>query len=518
MKARWLGLAAVVAALVLTAGGWRIAARPQATLDDFPLASCSDTDVQAARPDGRVFHVDPQRGSANGDGSAARPWRDLQQLADAGLLGEMRRELRASDRLFAALAHTVPTVRSRVRETAVIRPGDTVLLASGAYGTLDLSGLANRGFVTIAAARGAKARFAEIDLSGASHFVLRGIAVHGAAPSRGTRLVNTYAPGPLRADNLLFDDIEIFSDLPIATTKPDVFSDRAPDGLMLAGDCLAVTGSNLHDLESAVNVFRGRKVTVANNTIRDFSVDGVQFSGQDIFIRDNVITDQWPTPDPLHPDCMQGQPPDGQMFGPVTISGNLCVRAFASASREQFDAAGPIDRFGLHGIGIFNGRWQGVTIRCNLLLPGAQHGLAVYGISGALIEHNVVAGLTEGEPSWIAAMPLQDVSQSVDVLIRGNRATAYLNAVQNGPRSIEDMIDIIRVRRRDADLVATLRKPITGVTLRDNVLLIPQDGRETAPPDDTRFARQPLAKWERPRDAREVRELHALPEACNTPA
>lgn len=517
MKLRWLGLAAVAVVLALAAAALRVSDRPQPTLEQFPLASCSNPDTRAATPTGRVFHVDPQRGSADGDGSAGRPWRDLQQLVDTGLIGEMRREVRLSDRLLAALAHGVPAVRSRARQTAVIRSGDTLLLASGDYGTLDLSGLANRGFVTIAAAEGAKPRFTSIDLSGASHFVLRGITVQGAAPIRGRHLVSSYAPGPLRADNLVLDNMEIASALPISATRPDAFADLAPDGVILGGDCLQMTGSRLHDLESAVNVFVGRKVTVANNVIRDFSVDGVQFSGRDIVVRDNAIFDQWPTPDPLHPDCMQGQPPDGQMFGPVTISGNLCVRALASARRNQIDAAGLPDRFGWQGIGTFNGRWRDVTIRCNLVLPDAQHGIALYGMAGALIAHNVVAGLSRGEPKWIAAMPSAEGRQPVGVLIKGNRATAYLNAVQNGPRPLEKMIDIVRVKRHDAVLVATLRKPISGVTLRDNVLLVAPGSRETAIPDP-RFTMATLGSLARPKDMQEAHKLHSLPEECATSA
>lgn len=517
MKARWIGLSIVAVIIALMVAGLRILNRPQLTLEDFPLVSCSNPNSQAATRAGRVFHVDLHRGSAEGDGSAGRPWRNLQPLVDAGLIGEMRRELWLSDRVIAALANTVPVVSSRERKTAVVRTGDTVVLASGDYSALNLAGLANRGFVTIVAAPGAKVRFPSIDLSGASHFVLRGITVQGARLSRGPHLVSTYAPGPLRADNIVLDDMEISSDLPIATARPDAFADLAPDGVILSGDCLQMMGSRLHDLESAVNIFRGRKVTVANNVIRDFSVDGVQFSGRDIFVRDNAIFDQWPTPDPLHPDCMQGQPPDDQTFGPVMISGNLCVRAFASTLRDQLDAKSLPDHFGWQGIVTFDGRWREVTIRCNLVLPDAQHGIALYGMDGALIEHNVVVGLSRGEPKWIAAMPSTDGRQPVGVVIKGNRATAYLNAVQYGPKPLEDMIDIVRVRRHDPVLMATLRRPISGVTLIDNVLLIAPDSRQMAIPDK-RFGQESIASPVRPRDMREARELYALPEECSKAA
>ncbi|QIQ85493.1 hypothetical protein [Erythrobacter sp.] len=156
--------------------------RPVFQLSDYPQVACG----VPGEGSGRVFHVDPVRGSADGDGSRERPWRDLQGLVDRGLVGERRRHLSSGERLLAAVLHRPERVTSSPREAAVVRGGDVIRLAEGDYGALDLSYLANSRFVTIEAAPGAIARFASLRASGASHFILRRIEIAGDALAEGS--------------------------------------------------------------------------------------------------------------------------------------------------------------------------------------------------------------------------------------------------------------------------------------------------------------------------------------------
>jgi hypothetical protein len=497
----FLGLSILVAA--------RLATRPQLTLDDVPLAACSTQNPER----GRVFHVDPDRGRPDGDGSAVRPWHDIQFLVEEGLLGESERRLWLTDRLVAALAHAVPRIRVRERAGAVVGSGDTIVLASGDYGAVDLSGLANRDFLTITGAPGADVRFSSLDLAGASHFVLRGITVSGDGTARG--LATSYAPGPLRADNLILENMEFAWRRRFADTDPQLVAENAPDGLKLGGDCLTLRGSVFHDLESALGIIRGRKVWIEDNVVNDFSVDGIQFSGRDLTISDNIIAGQWGTPDDLHPDCMQGQPPDDQVFGPVIIARNLCVRRLGDTDMQPA-AWQRADRFGWQGIAIFNGRWRGITIRCNIVLPAAQHAIALYGVEDAVVEHNLVLGAPGGPASWIAAMPAIDGRPPAGVAIRNNAATAFLNAVHGGAMPPEEMIDLLKVNRRDAELMAMLRLPTAGVTLSGNAWLVPETSALGAPPDP-RFARERIAPYGWPADIAAARRLYPLPAACDPP-
>ncbi len=491
----------------------RWAAGRDVPLDSFPLAACSTPGPAT----GRVFHVDPVHGSPAGDGSAANPWRDLNQLAAAGLIGEGKRDVRRADRLAARLLGGPPTVRVEPRPGVRVHTGDTVLLASGDYGDVDLSGLANSGFVTIAAAAGAEPRFTSLDLSRASHFILRGITVTAeAAPAGRRHLVSVYAPGTARADNIALEDLQIGLTRDIVTTPPGDFA-NASDGVILAGDCVTLKDSRLHDLKSAINVYRGRHVLIAGNAVDGVAIDGIQYSGRDIVIRDNVFANQWQTPSELHPDCMQGVGPGQEdSFGPVTITGNICIRALAGT--DAIRAGRGKDVFGWMGINIFDGHWRGVTVRCNIVLPGAQHGIALYGVGDALIEGNVVLGMAEGRPSWITALPAQNGRQPDRVVIRDNRATTFLNAVKDAPAPVETMIDVIRVKREDPDILAVLRGKVTGVTLGSGNIWQTAEAPRAPLGRDARFVWQTGLPSLTPRDAAEARRLHPLPASCAGPA
>ncbi|MFO6445764.1 right-handed parallel beta-helix repeat-containing protein [Erythrobacter sp. NE805] len=482
---------------------------PDLAFDSVPLVACSTS----APTTGRVFHVDPVRGSPAGDGSRARPWRDFDHLVAAGLIGESRRSIGRLDRLAAGLLGRAPAARLQARPGARLRAGDTLLLASGDYGDVDLSGLVNSGFVTIAAAPGATPRLASLDLSGASHFVVRGIAIAAAQALPGrSHLVTLHAPGAPRADNILLEDLAVSSLRAIAATPPDVFEKEAPSGVILAGDCVTLKDSRLHDVGTAVSVYQARRVLIAGNAIDGIAIDGIQFSGRDILIRGNVITNQWPVTGPLHPDCMQGAAPGPKArFGPVEITGNVCIRGLADTESRR---EARTDIYGWQGISIFDGHWRGVTVRCNLVLAGAQHGMALYGAEGALIEGNVVHGTVKGRASWIAVLPAKDGRQSSGVLIAGNRASAYLNGVRDAPVPLETMIDAVGVKREDGFLLAQLRGPVTGLTLgKGNVWRTPEAPR--AP-----LGRDPRFVWEagipslHPRDAAEALRLHPLPASC----
>lgn len=471
-----------------------------------PVQACSSP---ASGP-GRVLHVDPLRGSASGDGSRERPWRDLNQLVDDGLLGESERHVGLVDRLAARLLARPPGVKLRERPKAIVRAGDTLSLASGSYGDVDLSGLVNSGFVTIMAASGARPHFTSLNLAQASHFIVKGISVSApSAPARAGHLVTTYRPGPIRADNIVLDALDVRSTLPIRTADPADFASQAPGGVILEGDCLTLRRSRVHDVSSGVAIVRGRQVLIAENHIFDMSVDGIQFSGWGIAIRANLISDHWATTDPLHPDCMQGQPQGTQVFGPVSITGNACIRRFSKTASQGPELP---DRFGWQGISIFDGRWRDVTVSCNLVLPAAQHGIALYGVDGALIERNVVIGTAKG-PSWIAVLPSKEGRQSTQAVIRNNRATAYLNAVHGAPLPNETMINILKVNRRDEDLVDVLRSPILGVELSQNAWQL-EEMPDRAIFDDARFTWVSGVGNINPIDAREAQRMHPLPASC----
>ena len=492
----------VLAVLASAFIGFRLYAQPEIPWDTLPSATCTPPDEAGS---GRVFHVDPVRGTSDGDGSAERPWNDLQPLVTSGRLSAQERALWRSERIMAGIAHRLPIVGARERPQAVVGDGDTILLATGDYGDVDIARLVNRRFVTIAAAPGAEVTFSSLRMAGASHFLLRGITI--TAPSRredSRYLVDTVGLHiAVRADNIVFDDVSFAGGTSIADTSPADFAAIAPSGLRLSGDCISVTGSRFSNLHTAATLYRARDARFESNTIRDFSVDGVQFSGQRIAIRRNLVVDNWPTGDALHPDCMQGQPPDDIEFGPVMIEGNVCI---ARTSGEL------LPNSGWQGIAIFDGRWRDVTVRCNLVAPNSRHGIALYGVDGQLVEHNMVVGTRGGRFAWIAIMPSKEGRMPTAATVRANAAAGYLNAVGGGPLPVPAMIAAFKVNPADRILHERLSAQISGVVLADNEWLIEEGS--AAPMADPRFVYRQVPRADFPLALNEARTAFPLPPEC----
>ena len=83
---------------------------------------------------GATFYCDPKNGSPQGDGSAARPWRTLEEVVQA-------RRIRLVDAAGACRNPDAP-----------VKAGDSVLLLSGWHGALRIAAGYNAVPVTIAAA------------------------------------------------------------------------------------------------------------------------------------------------------------------------------------------------------------------------------------------------------------------------------------------------------------------------------------------------------------------------------
>jgi hypothetical protein len=120
------------------------------------------------------FYIDPEHGDAAGDGSADKPWRNLQETIDRGLV---------QSRGWAALPYNPQRKLVPKNEGAPIKPGDTIWLRSGNHGDVTIRKHFNAGVITIAAQPGHTPRFRSLLLQSSSHWVLKGLHV---SPEFGT--------------------------------------------------------------------------------------------------------------------------------------------------------------------------------------------------------------------------------------------------------------------------------------------------------------------------------------------
>lgn len=414
---------------------------------------------------GQTFYVDPVRGSNSGDGSKERPWRSLQHTIDAGLVGAQSWDVHPLQYWAARLLRRPAPPRLKDNPASIVKDGDTIILAAGDHGTLDLRGIVNRAPVKIAGAAGAQARFASMRIEGASQFVFQNLIVESAERSPERSFLVDLRPEPTarQSRNIVFRDIVIGGKNSIANYTAKDWAEKSNDGIRLFGECVEFQRGRVHDVHNAVVMFLVNKAKIENIEIHDFSVDGVDFQGKNIAIRNNTIYDHWPTGDDLHPDCMHGQsPPTNPEYGNVLIEGNVCL-SDTSAKHSVL----------LQGIDIFNGDWTNVTVRCNFVRPSISHGISMYGIKKLTIDSNIVIGWPGIYTAWISALPSLDQRHPTQNTIANNQATGYLNAFHGGPQTVAAMMKIHQVNPVDTLITDTLSREVRGVTLDGNTWLNP---------------------------------------------
>lgn len=452
---------------------------------------CSAT---RSAPGGRVFHVDPVNGRDDGDGSAARPWRNLSRVLSKGLIGDRVRQANWLQRVATRISGQPSKPEWVGNGRAVVRGGDTILLSGGDHGALVLEGIANDNPVTIAAAPGAQAQVEAISVADATNFTFRNLAVTPEQAGIRTFLVSTRPRPDVRpSSNIRFVGLIVDGPGSIANTSPADWVKEGRNGVQLSGECLSLEDSTIRDVRFGVSIYHANRVRIARNTIRGFSVDGVDFTGNDVVIADNVVADHWPTGDRLHPDCMQGQvSPGDPPFRRVSITGNICLSDTANRHSDE-----------LQGITIFDGRWSDVTVACNVVRPSIHHGIALYGVEGARIEKNFVLGWENGRTAWIGAFPAKDGREPKNNVIRRNTSVAYINAIHGSEKHPRKVMAAFRMGENAREFRKIMRDPITGVTLEDNAWL--RSGPDLS--HDRRF-RQPAGGA--PRGALDVDEAKAL--------
>ena len=425
----------------------------------------------------RTFYVDPQRGTDDGDGSLAHPWRSLQSVIDANLVGSQFSEIPRHHYWLARLTGQRPVARLYDNPHNIVGDGDTIRLASGDHGALTIKGIYNRAAITISGMPGAKAHFSSVQIEGSANFLFKDFEVRSTRrPSAGRYLVNLRpTPRSPRSNNITFVGVQVGGTESISSSSPEQWAKKSSDGILMFGECQKIEHSVVHDVHTGIALYQVTNARVEDVEIRDFSVDGLEFSGTGIVIRNNVIRDHWPTGDELHPDCMQGQStPDNPRYGNILIEGNICLSDTSTKRSVR-----------LQGINIFNGDWSNVTVRCNFVRPTISHGISMYGIKKLTIDSNIVIGWPGIYTAWISAMPSLDQRDPAQNTIANNQATGYLNAIHGGPQSVAAMMKNHQVNRFDAQITETLSRRITGVSLDRNAWLNPVWDMAT----ETRFKR-----------------------------
>lgn len=372
------------------------------------------------------FYVDPVTGSPGGDGSAAAPWRTLQEVVDDGLI--------AADEWDGYPWDSSRTLVPR-NAGAPVSAGDRILLRSGYHGEVSLSRHYADPPIVVAAEDGHTPTAGFVHLESVGGFELRGLSLgplHSGSGSTETILsVADHSWSGPAWDVVLADNTVASIADSSAWTAAD-WNARAADGIFASGTRIEIRDNRLTNVDFGISVTATHSL-VDGNLVENFSGDGLRGLGDHTTFQYNTVRNSYDVND-NHDDGFQswstgpGGVGTGEVVG-IVLRGNVIVNRTDPAQPH----AGP-----LQGIGCFDGTFVDWVVENNVIRTDHWHGITLLGARNATVVNNTVVDINEDSPGppWISVNPHKDGTLSTGSVVRNNLTTA-LN-IDAGQDVVED--------------------------------------------------------------------------------
>ncbi len=322
--------------------------------------------------------------------------------------------------------------------------GETILLAAGDYGTLNLDG--KSGFninyasnVTIKSAdANAPATISEMTLDGASNITFENIVFDYTFNGEST----SYKPFEVKnSANITIQDSVFDGDLAQGVSSID---DGYGSGKALAvrdSSGIVISNNEFYDWWKGLSVGASTNVTVSGNDVHSVRSDGMSFGGvQNILIENNYLHDFRASPNSGdHRDMIQFS----KGLGPsdnVIIRDNVFDMGTGTHAQTIFMGNGKTDP---NDPAMF---YTNVLIEDNVIYNAHTHGITVTGAKDLTISHNTILAVDRSVTGGITIPKINVTSTSQNVTIDGNVVSGV--AGHNG-QSDWTVIDNVYVQNTD---------------------------------------------------------------------
>jgi len=337
-----------------------------------------------------TYHLDPVKGTADGDGSAGRPWKTLQDFVDA-------------------------------REVKGLKGGDTLKLYGGHHGAVKLAGEFEK-TVVIEAAPGARATLSRLTVTSGKNWTIRGLVI---SPSLGKEaytgsIVTLAEGGPGESTAIVLEDCFVFAATDTAAWGVKEWL-GANSGINSGRHGRGVVVRNNYVLNTRFGItLAGLDAVCEGNVISDFSADGIRTTRDGQIVRHNIIKNVYVSDadgDKNHDDGIQAflfNKGTGEVKN-VQVVGNIII------NREDAKQKWPAT---MQGIGFFDGPLVGFSVTDNVVLVDHWHGLSLYDAQGCTIARNTVQTMTPSKmKAWIMLGTKQKLAK--DNVVKENFAPTF---------------------------------------------------------------------------------------------
>lgn len=364
------------------------------------------------------FYVDPLTGSPEGDGSAARPWRTIQEVFDAGLVESQQ---------WAQLPYTQQSKLVPKNTGAPVRAGDTIWLRSGYHGDLSIVRYYNTGTITLAAEEGHTPCLSSLRIRSGSHWTIRGLTVSAEFSETYEKrtLIDLDSHGwhgPVH--DIVVEACSIRSVADTSTWTADEWNRLACNGLQVDGTRMTIRDNRLLNVNFGISVGASESL-ITGNLVENFAGDGLRGLGNYCTFQYNTVKNCYDV-NRNHDDGFQSW-----SVGPNGVgSGEVVGLVLRSNTIINYEDPNQPHRGTLQGIGCFDGTFVDWVVENNVIVTDHWHGITLLGARNCLVINNTVLDLNDTRPGppWIRVSNHKKGMAPVDCVVRNNLATAFTNA------------------------------------------------------------------------------------------
>lgn len=340
------------------------------------------------------FYVEPESGLDAGDGSQANPWRTVQAVVSAGLLG------------------------------TTVAAGDTLWLGAGDHGELvinNVHGSSTAAAITIAAAPDTEPLVSRVQVSNSTFLVIAGLHVtteHLANPQKGT-FVSVQAPSA----DVVVDGCHVQTVADTSGWSAQDWVDRAGNGITVDGTRITVSNNIVRNIDFGISV-TATDSSIHHNTVDGFSGDGMRGLGDYTTFEYNTVMNCYDVDD-NHDDGFQswslgpGGVGTGEVVG-IVLRGNTFI--------NTTDQTRPLNG-AMQGIGCFDGTFRDWVVENNVIATNHWHGITLLGVVNSRVVNNTVMDINDTSPGppWISVEAHKNGTAPTGCVVANNLTTALSN-------------------------------------------------------------------------------------------
>lgn len=340
----------------------------------------------AAAPPGKLFHVDPQRGSMANPGSEQEPWSTLAEVLSVNKV----------DKRDASGA---------LKSTGVVKPGDALVLYDGDHGQVDVSGYFNADTIYVVAAPGQRPRVSRIVMQNGANWWLQGLTVTGPCGGAGELVRLRQGSGIAFIGNT----VELAVDR--ASWTVDDWKTQTCNGITVLGSTDTRLAFNTVRTASNGIFYQGStEGTIERNDVDGFTDKGMMLSGPDVrtvAVRGNVVRNchyVGRSASLIHVNTCTG-------CQGIAVTGNRLLAHAGDQVPAAFSNA-------TQGLVFFDGGYDDISIENNVVVGDHWHGITVLKGSHVTIINNTTVGgydAPAGAPDFSQIQVTSDAPATITV-------------------------------------------------------------------------------------------------------